>query len=234
VGSGIKAAHSAVVDPSKPTSKSIYETYRTRTPEKAADFYAKGGDRRVRNAVYRDEFNGLNSDMQTVSAAHDKFVRSVGKYNEAVENAANRTDLRGMAEAAGTSIGDFVNKVSGGTIKHAGAEALVATIKADPAVSAYRKDAAEATMAFQAKAGSALRRADVIDANFPDKKVDTQLRRNQVKDMAENMGNEKPHDIGDSFKKIMDAIEEFAKKIAEMLARIVNTVRGMVAGGPKG
>lgn len=221
IGGGFKALK-PTVDPSIPRPMSIAERRANRDPKTAAEYYRNAGDETLREKIYRDHFSGMTSAIEDASAAEVKFQEGLGKFNDVLHN----SPVKAMADAAQTSIGDYILAVKSGTIQDAAAQAVVQNLEQDRDFIAAESTLVSAGNEFKAKAADAVKKMDYIDTAFPGR-LDTTMRKQQLSDMADGMKNDEMSKASSKVKAIMDDIEKIAKAIKDAIMGVVNKVASM-------
>lgn len=231
LGNGLKGGLSK--DGTRPVGPGFRERLALRDPVKAEEYYARAGETVIHNKIYRDAYEGLNRSFGSAEKSAAEYARGVEIFNDAVKTAAEGTPLKDMAAKAGTSIGDYVNAVTSGSIKDAAAAALVKGLGQEPKVVAARNGLEASSSAFKKNAESVMKHVGTLETNFPGK-VNTEMRMDQMDRMVKDMTSTSPTAVDDKVKKIMDEIAEMARDIADTLRKIIEKVASVVAPrGPK-
>jgi hypothetical protein len=218
IGNGIKSVSGH--DPSLPKRKTIGERLATRDPVKAEAYYENAGDKVVRERVYRDAFEGMNSSITEARNAERLFQDGVGEMRDVLNNNA---DLRAMADDAGTSIGDFVHSVKSGTITAAAAKAVVQTLEQSPEFKAAENKIVEAGTTFGQKQDAALTKMRTIETSFPNR-ANTSIGKQQLSDLADGMKGDDVSKASSKVKKIMDDIEAMADALKQAIRKTLDKV----------
>jgi hypothetical protein len=218
LGNGVKAVrgHS---DPSLPRPLTVAERIATADPNKAEHYWQNAGDEAVREKLYRDAFHGMNSAVSEARAAERLFQEGVGDMREVLEN----SDVKTLADAAGTSVGDYINSVKSGTIKDAAAQAVVQTLEQSAEFKSAEDKIVSAGTTFAEKKDAALAKMKTIETSFPDR-ADTSLKKQQLSDIADGMKADDVSKASAKVKKIMDEIEAMANALKDAIRKAIDKV----------
>jgi hypothetical protein len=217
LGNGLRAVHNP--DPSKPTPMGVMERRAARDPVKAAEYYNGKGDKVLSEKYYRDQHGTITAGMSSAKAAELEFQTRVTDFNEFLQ----QSPVAPLAAAAQSSVGDFIHDVKSGTIKDAAAKSVVATLQQDPAFLSAEKGVLEAASGFKQKVGEVTKALDSVDAAFPGR-MDTNLRRQQIADMASGMQNDEVAKASSKIKQTMDELSRLAEAIKKVVMDVVHSV----------
>ncbi|MCV9963772.1 hypothetical protein OIU34_18000 [Pararhizobium sp. BT-229] len=217
LGNGVKALNRT--DASLPKRKTVGEMIATRDPVKAETYYENAGDRVVAEKIYRDAFTGMNSAISEAKAAERLFQEGVGEMREVLEN----SDVKALADAAGTSIGDFIHSVKSGTVSDAASKAVVQTLEQSSEFKAAEDKIVSAGSTFAEKKDAALAKMATIETSFPDR-ANTSIKKQQLSDLADGMKGDDVSKASAKVKKIMDEIEAMANALKEAIRKAIDKV----------
>lgn len=217
LGNGVKALNRT--DASLPKRKTVGEMIATRDPVKAETYYENAGDRVVAEKIYRDAFTGMNSAISEAKSAERLFQEGVGEMREVLEN----SDVKALADAAGTSIGDFIHSVKSGTVSDAAAKAVVQTLEQSSEFKAAEDKIVSAGSTFAEKKDAALAKMATIETSFPDR-ANTSIKKQQLSDLADGMKGDDVSKASAKVKKIMDEIESMANALKEAIRKALDKV----------
>ncbi|MCZ7861629.1 hypothetical protein O9X98_09465 [Agrobacterium salinitolerans] len=218
LGNGIKAVR-GTPDRSLPRPLTVAEKIGTADPNKAEAYWQNAGDESVREKIYRDAFEGMNSNIAEARGAERAFQEGINEMRDVLE----RSPLREKAEAAQTSIGDYVHGINSGTIQDAAAKAMVQTLEQSDDFKAAESKIVSAGKTFEEKADAALTKMKTIETSFPDR-ADTSLKKQQLSDIADGMKNDDVSKASAKVKKIMDEIESMANALKEAIRKALDKV----------
>jgi hypothetical protein len=218
LGNGVKAVrgHS---DPSLPRPMTVGEKLATSDPNKAEAYYQNAGDKVVREKLYRDAFVGMNANIAEARVAERAFQDGIGEMRDVLE----RSPLRDKAEAAQTSIGDYINSIKSGTVQDAAAQTMVQTLEQSADFKAAETKIVDAGMTFGEKKEAALAKMKTIETSFSDR-ADTSIKKQQLSDLADGMKNDDVGKASAKVKKIMDEIESMANALKEAIRKTIEKV----------
>ncbi|MDW9478761.1 hypothetical protein GOB57_08590 [Sinorhizobium meliloti] len=218
LGNGVKAVR-GYSDPSLPKPMTVGERIAMADPVKAETYYRNAGDKVVREKLYRDAFEGMNASIAGAREAERAFQDGVGEMREVLAN----SDVKALAEAAGTSVGDYIHSVKSGTIQDAAAQAIVQTLEQSSDFKAAEEKIVSAGTTFAEKKDAALAKMATIETSFPDR-ADTSIKKQQLSDLADRMKGDDVSKASAKVKKIMDEIEAMANALKEAIRKALDKV----------
>lgn len=218
LGNGVKAVRGRP-DPSLPRPMTVAEKIASADPNKAEAYWQNAGDEAVREKLYRDAFTGMNANIAEARVAERAFQEGINEMRDVLEG----SPLREKAEAAQTSIGDYVNSVKSGTIQDAAAQSMVQALEQSEDFKAAENKIVSAGRTFEEKADAALTKMKTIETSFPDR-ADTSLKKQQLSDIADGMKNDDVSKASAKVKKIMDEIESMANALKEAIRKAIDKV----------
>jgi hypothetical protein len=217
---GVKAATGH--DPSRPARKTVGEFLATRDPNKAEDYYARAGDRVVSDRIYRDAYNGMHDNWKDAKAAERQFQEGVGEMRDILNN----SDVKALADAAQSSVGDFIHDVKSGKIVTAAATAAVQTLEQSTDFKAAENKIVSAGQTFGEKQDAALSKMVTLENSFPGK-ANTQMVKNELATLADGMKGDDVSKASAKVKQIMDEIEKMANAIKEAIRKTIDKVASL-------
>ncbi|MBY3433160.1 hypothetical protein HFN89_03055 [Rhizobium laguerreae] len=220
LANGVKAV--AGHDASLPKRKTIGEFLATRDPNKADSYYQGAGDKVVAERIYRDAFNGMNANITEARQAERQFQEGVGEMRDVLNN----SDVKAFADAANTSIGDYIHSVKSGTIVDAAGQAAVQTLEQSTDFKAAEDKIVSAGTTFAQKQDAALAKMATIENSFPDR-ANTQMKKQQLSDLADGMKGDDVSKASAKVKQIMDEIDKLANAIKEAIRKTIDKVASM-------
>lgn len=219
LGNGVKAVR-GTPDRSRPRPLTVAEKIGTADPNKAEHYWQnEAGDESIREKLYRDAYGGMNSNISEARVAERTFQEGINEMRDVLD----RSPLREKAEAAQTSIGDYIHGVKSGTIQDAFAQSMVQTLEQSDDFKAAENKIVSAGKTFEEKADAALTKMKTIETSFPDR-ADTSLRKQQLSDLADGMKNDDVSKASAKVKKIMDEIESMANALKDAIRKALDKV----------
>lgn len=220
LANGVKAINGH--DPSRPARKTVGEFLATRDPNNAEAYYSRAGDKVVSNRIYRDAYHGMHDNFVEAKAAEALFQEGVGEMRDILNN----SDLKALADAAESSIGDFIHDVKSGKIVSAAATTAVQTLEQSTDFKAAENKIVSAGETFGQKQEAALAKMATLENSFPGK-ADTQMVKNELASLADGMKGDDVSKASAKVKKIMDDIEKMANAIKEAIRKTIDKVASL-------
>ena len=214
---------------SKPKRMSLAERAANKDPKKAANYYKTASDDIIREKLYRDNYLGINEGMVNAEEAKSRYISGVKDFNEKVASVAGGTELAKLAEANDTSIGDYINAVTSGTVKDAAAQSIIKDLGQNSEVKTAQDNLFKASGDFKESVKGINKKAETLATNFPGR-ADMDLRASQLKQMAEEIGEQSPTKINEKIKKLKKEMDEFIKGILESLKNVAQAVASSIPG----
>ncbi|MCS4089841.1 hypothetical protein [Rhizobium sp. BK176] len=220
LSNGVKAINGH--DPSRPARKTIGEFLATRDPNNAEAYYSRAGDKVVSNRIYRDAYHGMHDNFVEAKAAEALFQEGVGEMRDILNN----SDVKALADAADSSIGDYIHDVKSGKIVSAAATTAVQTLEQSTDFKAAESKIVSAGETFGQKQEAALAKMATLENSFPGK-ADTQMVKNELANLADGMKGDDVSKASAKVKKIMDDIEKMANAIKEAIRKTIDKVASL-------
>jgi hypothetical protein len=220
LSNGVKAINGH--DPSRPARKTVGEFLATRDPNNAEAYYSRAGDKVVSNRIYRDGYHGMHDSFVEAKAAEALFQEGVGEMRDILNN----SDVKALADAANSSIGDYIHDVKSGKIVEAAAQAAVQTLEQSTDFKAAESKIVSAGETFGQKQEAALAKMATLENSFPGK-ADTQMVKNELASLADGMKGDDVSKASAKVKKIMDDIEKMANAIKEAIRKTIDKVASL-------
>jgi hypothetical protein len=217
LSNGVKAINGH--DPSRPARKTVGEFLATRDPNNAEAYYSRAGDKVVSNRIYRDSYHGMHDNFVEAKAAEALFQEGVGEMRDILNNSG----IKALADAANSSIGDYIHDVKSGKIVEAAAQVAVQTLEQSTDFKAAESKIVSAGETFGQKQEAALAKMATLENSFPGK-ADTQMVKNELANLADGMKGDDVSKASAKVKKIMDDIEKMANAIKEAIRKTIDKV----------